>query len=960
MSSHLLLFLEKKQLSRMGWLKNSIHTAWVFVMCVLLFLPAGNAFSQDNEITTRDTLSFKFKIRKNIIPDYEKLLNFISSTSTEANEVLGAIKNSTTTDKRIFENEKAVIENDLIPGADSIKEYARDMQVEDYLGNFNVMYKKSDNNTVRFTITNADISPLQKTTFFYFKVFFECTYYSTNTQGEKLNAFKRVAEVKLNWENNQWRMYIISVRFPREKDYTDQTNTYTGVKKTVDDVAQLLADFDSDEKRRVDDEKRKIFTLIGEGDDEFDKGNFEGALPKYREAFSLNISNADAKTKLANAKKAIEDKRKKDQAEKERNEHIAILKSEMDRQYQKYNFDLAKQLCDSLINEYKVSDSDVQQTSSELTDINAALTGIETAISGKNLNAAVKNCKAKIEEAKYKKQSYQAELYYQLAFIYYTLDNTERSKIFENLDKCIGLSNKKHQHAIHLRAEMYMSGNDVIKSIDDASLLIGNDSRNEKNYSFRAYLYERNGQKLKAIEDYGKAILYNTTDSSIYFKKAKLEYDTLKYKDAQTTASAGIDKTTCYGQLYFLRGKANDKLKNFEDAGKDFAKASLCGIGSGEKQWVKNLSENYISEGRNAYLKAKYIDALTELSKAINIDSSEKALYWRACASVQLKKDDKAISDLDLLLRLNKTYQDAHNQRGLILKRMGMYYEAINDFDLELAKYPNTYQSVLERGNCLMIQQKFPEAAIAFDRAASLAPSDSVWHLSSLAYYNNKNYQTAVERSKKARDKGTKKYEVYYICGRAYYDMKSFKDAYKEYEKAREIIETNEDVNFNYALALEADEQYLNAGKVYSSVFKSTTLKDTALYRSAMCYIKRRDDKFYSDALKNLANYVNGNASADKSLVYAWMGFVALLNNDFNQVNEYISKSQEVNKEQPVLYYLLACKNAQQDNATDAVTNLEKLIAAKVFKKEEIENESLLKPIRRNDAYKKLMAKNFP
>lgn len=61
-----------------------------------------------------------------------------------------------------------------------------------------------------------------------------------------------------------------------------------------------------------------------------------------------------------------------------------------------------------------------------------------------------------------------------------------------------------------------------------------------------------------------------------------------------------------------------------------------------------------------------------------------------------------------------------------------------------------------------------------------------------------------------------------------------------------------------------------------------------------------------------------------------------------------------------MLYYLIACKNAQQDNAAEAVANLEKAIASKSFKKADIENESLLKPIRRNDAYKKLMAKNFP
>lgn len=113
-------------------------------------------------------------------------------------------------------------------------------------------------------------------------------------------------------------------------------------------------------------------------------------------------------------------------------------------------------------------------------------------------------------------------------------------------------------------------------------------------------------------------------------------------------------------------------------------------------------------------------------------------------------------------------------------------------------------------------------------------------------------------------------------------------------EKAREINQTDENVNLNYALALEADEQYLNAAKIYGSLIRSKTLKDTALFRSAMCWIKKRDDKFYNEALTNLTAYLNGNGNADKSLVYAWMGFIALLNSDFNQVNEYIGKSQVV------------------------------------------------------------------
>lgn len=927
---------------------------------LFLLLNTENVFSQEREITSRDTITFKFKIKNIVIPDYETLLNFISSESTEANEVLGAVKNSISSDRRIFEDEKAVIENDLIPGADSIKEYARDMQVEDYLGNFNVMYKKTENRSVKFSVSIADISPLQKTSYYYFKVFFVCTYNSTNTQGQKLNPFKRVAEVKLVWENNAWKLYIISVRFPADKDYTDQNNTYTGVKKTDDDIEKLLADFNNEEKARLEEERRKIVTLIGEGDDEFDKGNYEAALPKYRQAFSLNISNAEAKKKVADAKKAIEEKRRKVQEELDKKEHIAALRTELDRQYQKYNFNIAKQLCDSLINDYNVTDNDLQQMSTELTDINATLSAIETAINTKSKKAAVNNCQDKIDEAKTKKQNYLAELHYQMAFIYYKLDSTERKEILRNLNKCIELSAKKHQRALQLRSEFYMADNDVIDAINDASLIIGNDSRNEDNYKFRAGLYEKNGQKLKAIDDYNKAILYNTKDSSIYLKKAKLEYDTLKYKDAQTTAATGIDRTNCYGQLYFIRGLANDKLKDFPEAGIDFAKAIYCGVGSTEKQFIKKLSENYVTEGKNAYLSGKYIDAQTEFSKSINIDSNQNALYWRACASVQLKKDDKALKDLDLLLRLNNSYKDAHNQRGLVLKRMTMYYEAINDFDLELAKYPKTYQSVLERGNCLMIQQKFPEAAISFDRAAALAPSDSVWYLSSLAYYNVKNYTKTIERSKQARDKGTKKFEVFYICGRAYYDSGNYKDAYKEYEKALEITQVNEDVNLNYAMALEADEQYLNAAKNYGLLFKSKTLRDTALYRSAMCYIKRRDDKFYDLAFKNLTDYVNGNGNADKSLVYAFIGFVTLLKNDFNLVNDYIGKSQAVNKEQPMLYYLIACKNAQQDNAAEAVVNLEKAMASKAFKKADIENESLLKPIRRNDDFKKLMAKNFP
>jgi tetratricopeptide (TPR) repeat protein len=925
-----------------------------------IFLCACNVlFAQNDSITSRDTIQLNYTIKKNLIPDYQRILNFIADITTAQNEVEEIISSQVKINKesRVFIDDKIIIENDLKPGADTNILLRADMDVVQYLNTFYTSYSRTEDPNIIVNILR--ISVLKKTTYFYYDVLFECNYSGTNSSGEKFNKFNRIAEVKLI-NDHGWHPFINSIRFAKSNE-PDTTNIYKSIVKTETDVDKIISMYDDEKQRQAREDAKQIKLAIEDGDEFFEKGEYENAQKKYREARAINIFDKEPQEKIAKLKAAISKKKQEDLEKAERLKHIEELKKEVQRLRDNYDFQNAYLFCDSLIKDYNVADKEFLSLNNDLSEINASLTGIETSLENRILKEAVRNCDEKIAQAK--NTIYKAEFCYRMALIYYTLAKAETKKIYEFLGLSINYSSKHHQNALKLRAEMYMADNDILHAVEDAAQLIYNESRNPENYLFRAKLYKKDNKSLKAIDDYGKAINYNTPDTTAYVEKSTLEYNNYKFSDAKKTASEGIEKTICYGMLYFNRGIANDKLKDYKAAGEDFIKAKQCGIENQQRTFINQISETYVSQGKTNFAKGALYDARNQFSNAILIDSNEHALYGRAGAYILLGKNDSAITDLDKLIRRRPDYPDAHGQRAIAYSNLKNFDQANSDFADETKRFSTNANAWYAKGNSEIIQDKFAEAASSFERAATIQPSDSAWYKACYSHYYNKNYNKSIEAGNKARELNENRFQIYYICGRAFYDKKQLKDAIKEFERALKLESRNEDLVFAYATALEANRDFISASQYYDQLSNSGTFKDTSTFRSGVCLVKTLNKENFTKATNKFDRYIINSNNSDKSEVFAWAAYTYLLMDAQKNADEFIDKSQKANPGNVMLLYVLACHNVKNSLYDDAFSSLDKAIPALKLQKNDLDDNPLLRPLRKNSAtkarYEQMMNKYF-
>jgi tetratricopeptide (TPR) repeat protein len=945
---------------------NKLNGNFLFFIITFLFsnFQQTNAQSKGDtiiSITSRDTIEFKFKIRDLVIPEYEKLLNFIADKTTYPNEIERIVKNKINESReghssRLFFNDKIIIENDLFPGADTLQT-PRDLLIEDYLKNFNSQYQKSEPDAPAISFRIINISPLQKSTYFYYKVFTECKYYNNIVGGISLTQVIRVFEINILKEENEWKFYIQTVRFPTSADL-DSSKNYYEIQKVQSDIDLIYKELANEKERKELNERKQIFKLKQEAEDDFASGNYELARDKYRNALSIDIFDKSLRTGLEKSRKAIEEAKKKSAEHEERKLRILNLTSEMKEQINNFNFKHAKLLCDSLVIDYQIREEEIIKLHRELGEVNTSIAAFELAREKKNLKNA-ENLFV-IEERKmiYLNKFYKAELFYQLALTYFVLEFQNDRKMLKNLDECILNSDYKHQNALRLRAIIYSQRGEVIKAISDATRMIQNNPRVADNYIFRAELFKKDKSEFKAIEDYSQSILYGTSDSTVFLNKALLEYDLSKYNDAVKSSTLGLAITKCYGDLFFIRAKANNKIGNYQQAGDDFKKAAFCGIPKSDMLYCRQLAESYVNNGRAFINSSKYLDAKNEFSHAIDVDSSHDALYWRGRVFSLLKNYEEALYDFTLLIKKNKNYRDVFCQRAIILMKLERFYEALNDFDEELKRFPDNYLAAYEKGNCRLMQGKFPEAIKSFEFASSIIPTDSAFFKTAYAYFNNNNFILAVATGNKAIDKSNIRYEGFYITGRALLSLGKFKEAVSKLEKAKEIAPYSDDVLFYLALALEKSKNIEKAVLNYNLLSNSKEYRDTSLFRSAICLIKIGDEKSLDGSLKRLLNFESSSKDSYKYATNCWIAYIYLRTKKNNQAEECLRKAREISDTQSLLNFILACKYAQLNAIDESLNYLEKAILTKELSKDEIVNEKLLEPLK-GKKYKLLINKYF-
>ena len=145
--------------------------------------------------------------------------------------------------------------------------------------------------------------------------------------------------------------------------------------------------------------------------------------------------------------------------------------------------------------------------------------------------------------------------------------------------------------------------------------------------------------------------------------------------------------------------------------------------------------------------KARPAKPLSQNSQSI----SAETYFFRGNAKYELGLYHEAISDYDKAIRLNPDYAFAYNNRGNAKEKLKQYFAAIADFDTAIRLNPDYADAYYARGNVKAKLKQYFAAIADYDTAIRLEPDDA---------------------------------DAYYNRGRAKTDLKQYAAAISDYDKA--------------------------------------------------------------------------------------------------------------------------------------------------------------------------------
>ena len=79
----------------------------------------------------------------------------------------------------------------------------------------------------------------------------------------------------------------------------------------------------------------------------------------------------------------------------------------------------------------------------------------------------------------------------------------------------------------------------------------------------------------------------------------------------------------------------------------------------------KRESRKYLTRANKLYKREQYDKALREYSKALEIDENNfKAYFWRGRTYIRLQRNDDAIADFKMVVKLKADYTPAYDNLG--------------------------------------------------------------------------------------------------------------------------------------------------------------------------------------------------------------------------------------------------------------------------------------------------------
>ncbi|MDB4299007.1 tetratricopeptide repeat protein [Flavobacteriaceae bacterium] len=244
---------------------------------------------------------------------------------------------------------------------------------------------------------------------------------------------------------------------------------------------------------------------------------------------------------------------------------------------------------------------------------------------------------------------------------------------------------------------------------------------------------------------------------------------------------------------YFYRGYDKSDKGDYYGAITDFTKAIEIN---------PNLANAYFTRGNAKYNLKDYNGAIADYTIAIEINPNFAIAYYnRGNIKEDLKDYNGAIADYTKAIEINPNYDEAYNNRGLSKTYLKDYYGAISDYTKALEINPNDAARYFNIGNAKTYLNDYYGAISDFTKAIEINPNYTD------AYFNRglskkrlKDYYGAISDYTKIIEINPNDALAYRYRGNTNIDLKDYYGAISDYTKAIEINPNDAASYFNRGL----------------------------------------------------------------------------------------------------------------------------------------------------------------
>ncbi len=204
---------------------------------------------------------------------------------------------------------------------------------------------------------------------------------------------------------------------------------------------------------------------------------------------------------------------------------------------------------------------------------------------------------------------------------------------------------------------------------------------------------------------------------------------------------------------------------------------------------IADKPDIYLERGRVALLNNNFQSALTNLNKAIELDTTNfEAFYYRGLVLLYMNKYLLSIEDFSQAIKLNPEFADTYNNRGLAYSFVEDLEKAYYDFSKAIELDSKFAEAYINRGSIYTSIGENDSAMVDFNRAAKINPNNpELLYQRGRLHYNMSNFNDAINDFTKSIELGLSSPKIYYNRANAYVRSNQYDKAVVDYTHVLEL-----------------------------------------------------------------------------------------------------------------------------------------------------------------------------